>query len=251
MENKETIACPHCLKEFTKRGMPNHLRACKAKGIVKEELPHLPPTEDELLRLPIQIVAVEPIVAEPIEDEVLQSQIVKRNEEILRRRQEYVNRLHNKHLNRDKRHDLLKHKLATHGCKLRDDSRLCWNYIESNIGNVDEIVEIMCEMKFYYEHTKYGRMLKRKLRKKRRNGDDYNYDDVSKIAKNDALELYCKPIQTIDEFPNIVPISLVEKCNKIITRNALEIQRKQDHELKEAKRLQQQVMQNVANEQNH
>jgi hypothetical protein len=97
----------------------------------------------------------------------------------------------------------------------------------------------MCEMKFYYENTKYKKMLSRKLRKKRRNRDEYNYDDVSELAKNDALKLYCNTMQTIDDLPNVVPRSLVEKCNKIITHNVLEIKRKQARELKEANRLQQ------------
>jgi uncharacterized protein (DUF983 family) len=72
MENKETIACPHCLKEFTKRGMPKHLHACKAKNNAVD-LPA--PAEDEQPPcLPI-VVANEPVV-----DEVLQLQIINKNE---------------------------------------------------------------------------------------------------------------------------------------------------------------------------
>ncbi|GAQ90326.1 hypothetical protein KFL_006280010, partial [Klebsormidium nitens] len=37
--------------------------------------------------------------------------------------------------------------------ELRDDSRLCNDYIEFGVGDIDEIVDIMDEMRLYYAHT--------------------------------------------------------------------------------------------------
>ena len=51
--------------------------------------------------------------------------------------------------------------LAEVGCELRGDSRLCEQYIEHGVGDIDDICTIMREMKFYYERTDYPAILDR------------------------------------------------------------------------------------------
>ena len=41
------------------------------------------------------------------------------------------------------------------GLELRDDSRLCSNYIVNNEGNLTYIVERMCQMKFLFDHNEF------------------------------------------------------------------------------------------------
>lgn len=45
--------------------------------------------------------------------------------------------------------------LVARGCLLRPDSRLCAAYIDDDIGEVQDIVETMYEMKFLFAHTRY------------------------------------------------------------------------------------------------
>ncbi len=64
-------------------------------------------------------------------------------------------------------------KLAQKNLKLRSDSRLCNLYINGGIENmnnldvqinsVDDIVDIMEEMDFYFKHTNYKNMVKQEI----------------------------------------------------------------------------------------
>lgn len=54
--------------------------------------------------------------------------------------------------------DLVK-KLNEVGCVLRDDSRLCNQYIQDGFGDIDYIVNTMREMKFFHDHTDYPRYM--------------------------------------------------------------------------------------------
>jgi hypothetical protein len=46
--------------------------------------------------------------------------------------------------------------LKENNLQLRDDSILCNNYIDYDIGNINEIVTIMIEMDFYFKYTNYA-----------------------------------------------------------------------------------------------
>jgi len=46
--------------------------------------------------------------------------------------------------------------LTSSGCELRRDSRLCSDYIENGYGNLQDIVTVMVEMKFYFQKTTYS-----------------------------------------------------------------------------------------------
>lgn len=54
--------------------------------------------------------------------------------------------------NVDDRRNELQVALQKMGLELREDSRYCKKYIEQNDGDVDEIVNRMCEMKFLFDY---------------------------------------------------------------------------------------------------
>ena len=76
-------------------------------------------------------------------------------------------------------------------CTLRDDSKLCNQFISNGVGNPFQIAQIMREMKFYYDETTYARdlndiFMKRNRQRENRYGrdrysrydsDDYDSDD--------------------------------------------------------------------------
>lgn len=62
------------------------------------------------------------------------------------------------------RENRLKSALKHLGLKLRDDSRLCYDYIENNVGDIDEIVQTMCEMKYLFDYCQIRSVMK-KLKK--------------------------------------------------------------------------------------
>jgi hypothetical protein len=53
---------------------------------------------------------------------------------------------------KDEREYELKIALGKVGLTLRNDSRLCSNYIENNEGSIEFIVERMCQMKFLFDY---------------------------------------------------------------------------------------------------
>ena len=85
-------------------------------------------------------------------------------------------------------HELI-NKLSKRKLYLRDDSQICSYYIDGGIDNVnanidmeitsvDDIVEIMDEMNFYYKYTKYPEINKSEIRKYTEyECDDYDTDD--------------------------------------------------------------------------
>lgn len=48
--------------------------------------------------------------------------------------------------------------LENRGIELRDDSRLCNDYIKCDKGAIEEIVEVMVEMDFFHKYTNYANM---------------------------------------------------------------------------------------------
>lgn len=51
-------------------------------------------------------------------------------------------------------------KLSEYNLVLRNDSRVCNRFIESNIGDINEVVRIMREMNWFYTKTNYPRVYK-------------------------------------------------------------------------------------------
>ena len=56
------------------------------------------------------------------------------------------------------REEELRQRLAMHGLKLREDSQLCEAYISDNEGSIDEIVDTMREMGWFFKCTAYDNL---------------------------------------------------------------------------------------------
>ena len=56
---------------------------------------------------------------------------------------------------RDRKQTVQSH-LSDRGLELRDDSRLCFAYIEMGTGNPAQIADIMLEMDWLFQHTSYS-----------------------------------------------------------------------------------------------
>jgi hypothetical protein len=104
---------------------------------------------------------------------------------------------HTKQIHR--RRNLVEH-LAVFGCELRDDSKLCKAYIDSGHGDPLDIATIMCEMKFYYEHTNYNAVLQCKYMSFRENQGyyrdymtaEFDHEHYSQVAKDTARATWLK-----------------------------------------------------------
>ena len=68
------------------------------------------------------------------------------------------------------REHALRTALAERGLELRDDSRLCYNYVHRGWGTIPEIVDTMDEMRFYHAHTNYATYRQEIYRKRRHLG---------------------------------------------------------------------------------
>lgn len=102
----------------------------------------------------------------------------------------------------DTRRNILTDALHRRGCELRDDSRLCDAYLTYGEGDVEEIADIMAEMKFYFAETQYESIMddlhEEAYRQYSRERDDYytrfgDYwcaDEASEEAKAKALRLW-------------------------------------------------------------
>lgn len=76
--------------------------------------------------------------------------------------EENMVRTHQSQARRPERYDervsrmrILSKALEDGGCSIREDSKLCKAFVELGYGDVDVIVKIMQEMKFYFERTEY------------------------------------------------------------------------------------------------
>jgi hypothetical protein len=86
------------------------------------------------------------------------------------------------------RENKLKQKLDEYGLTLRTDSKLCSQYINHGIGNIEDVVKTMKGMEFLYNNTKYhelmGKELKSEFRECKMYGDKMNDDDIEWIREN-------------------------------------------------------------------
>lgn len=84
---------------------------------------------------------------ECVPDEVI-NKIDEKNEKEDELINEYNNLLNTKSIRKNELTIALNHK----GLKLRSDSKLCLKYIEYNNGDLNEIVNRMCEMKYLFDY---------------------------------------------------------------------------------------------------
>jgi hypothetical protein len=115
------------------------------------------------------------------------------------------------------RKNLLINKLNENGCELRSDSKLCNKYIEYGTNDLDYVVTIMIEMKFYFNHTKYGSFFKICKDKEYNNFGYYDSSEISQIAKEKALENWCSNIKYCEAIKcKYLPNSLYKNVHLII-----------------------------------
>jgi hypothetical protein len=119
-------------------------------------------------------------------------------------------------------------KLQNRGLELRHDSKICHAYINGGMdevneisnkfNNVDDIIDAMEEMKFFYDKTNYSHILSNNLRNNH-NKDYYDrlhHNLIVDISKEEALyELIKNP-----EKNSLIPTCLTKLKNKIIDKQA-------------------------------
>jgi hypothetical protein len=116
-----------------------------------------------------------------------------------------------------KRYNSIEKLLNKKGCELRYDSRLCNNYVDNGIGDINEIVNIMVEMKFYINHTSYFDKIECEIMQSLRNDGYYNRDHESYLAKGKALHAWCKQYKNSNDINyDILPNTLHQTAYNIV-----------------------------------
>lgn len=122
------------------------------------------------------------------------------------------------------RKNIIKYTLECRGCELRDDSKLCNEYILNDIGDPEIIADIMSEMKFFCTYTKYNSIRDNLYKEAKKNYQEYrkeyyvfghipfrdfwNPQYASEKAKKEALKLWIKEIGGIENailYPELPP----------------------------------------------
>lgn len=137
---------------------------------------------------------------------------------------QYMVRLHDiKNLKTTRKNELAE-RLQHHGLTIRGDSVLCGNYVNYGIGSIDNVVNTMAEMDFFYKHTSYPSIYKSELndwfREQRDFDGEYYHDldsenriELSNSAKRTALKRWVLRYNKNDDPLNCsyLPVSLREK----------------------------------------
>lgn len=89
---------------------------------------------------------------------------------------------------REVRRAKLEAALEERGCELRADSKLCDAYIGTGRGDVQVIADVMAEMKFVHEHTRYAQILHDNIEEMREMGERYDVNAESFFARRAAIE---------------------------------------------------------------
>ena len=129
---------------------------------------------------------------------------------------------------KNRRTELVK-KLEEKGLQLRDDSKLCKQYIKRGEGNLQHIVDVMEEMDWFYKNTKYSKFYKEAKDKEYQDwrsyrgwGESFEYDptEISEIAKKMAISDYLggsalpplppHALQSIKEELLVLPVKVME-----------------------------------------
>ena len=82
--------------------------------------------------------------------------------------------------------------LKSKGLDMRTDSRLCEEYCRKGKGDVEDIAVTMEQMKFFHENTEYRKCFRKIVSDHRDFGDRYDHDEVSGMAKVQAIKLFKK-----------------------------------------------------------
>lgn len=89
------------------------------------------------------------------------------------------------------RKEELRKRLNEHGLDIRSDSMFCTEYIEHNLRTLQEVVDMMCEMDWFFKNTNYRNVLKMSRRswynEDYQSNDKYHYlINRCKIDKDDC-----------------------------------------------------------------
>jgi hypothetical protein len=113
------------------------------------------------------------------------------------------------------RRRLLTEALAAHGLPLRADSRLCDSFIRYGGISLAEVVRIMREMKFYFEHTDYSDYYERVRNVFLKMDGRADPEEISDEAKDFALERLVERLGTDAVLSNPdLPPSLRDKVQR-------------------------------------
>lgn len=113
------------------------------------------------------------------------------------------------------RFDRLKNRLVECDCVLRNDSVMCKRYIENGEYGCDRVVDIMVEMRFFYNHTAYRTIREEMYRYNRYTSPE----KLSHMAKEVALKLWRKSANNNSDLlllPNTLKLSLLFGGRSII-----------------------------------
>lgn len=115
-----------------------------------------------------------------------------------------------------RRRELLQGALRQRGLQLRADSRMCSQFIYDGQRNVAEVVDMMEEMQFFFDHTNYRHVFTR-LRIENLDLDFPSYrrrpsSEISREAKDLALEEWCRG-QTAEECLSGAPSPLRDRID--------------------------------------
>lgn len=85
--------------------------------------------------------------------------VIDENEELEREFEEYCSKMRlNESQKPQRKNDLIK-ALSEKGLELRSDSKLCSKYINTGEGEIDEIVDRMCQMKYLFDYCDMRKVL--------------------------------------------------------------------------------------------
>lgn len=103
-------------------------------------------------------------------------------------------------------------KLHIAGLELRSDSKLCKRYIEQEIGDVDDIIERMCQMKFLYEYNNMKSILDKV---------ENEYYEICNAGYFPDFEVFPEAerlvLEKIKEYPKVYPWQL-DRYTRIIQK---------------------------------
>jgi hypothetical protein len=133
------------------------------------------------------------------------------------------------------RKELICGRLKEYNLALREDSTLCYNFIENNIGNIDEIIVTMIEMEFYFKYTNYSKILYQRKSNYIDNARSYRFYDewnsyyslsndekqsLSMLSKETALQEWCMKQSDYNKAISIVylPVSLHDKIREFFAK---------------------------------
>jgi len=140
----------------------------------------------------------------------------------------HMENLNENALSPGERKNKLIEELAKYGLQFRNDSKLMQAYIEKGEDEIplENIVTIMREMKFYWEKTNYGNILKTYRNESINNDGEYNNqwteEDEEKIrdkAKDRVIREYIEKYKdSFEEESANLPDSIVDRGNYLLKK---------------------------------